>query len=358
MGSPENEKQREAVHDEMYRRAVLAGIGWAITAPSIVGAQAEWPKGPIKFIVPFPPGGGTDPIARITQTKLIETTGWQIVVENKPGAAGVIGATAVAKAAPDGQTWLVTFDSHILSPAFGSNLAYKDSDLFNVMLFGRAPLVITCHPDRPYRNFSEAMADARKRPGKVSMGMLSNSQSLLLMNLLEEGQRLRHEPDLLQGRRADRAGRGSPGVTDLSITTLVSVTPRSPPASCGPSPRRREAFLRPARHTDPGRAGQQDLPDLFVVGDLCADGNAQARYRSHARRAHQGRAFARCDQEVRRSDSPRDRRQHAGGVRRLQQREQERWFKVIKDNDIRATSTALAAWRNRQSTDQDDHLRR
>jgi len=54
-------------------------------------------QGPIKFIVPFPPGGGTDPIARITQTKLIETTGWQIVVENKPGAAGVIGATAVAK---------------------------------------------------------------------------------------------------------------------------------------------------------------------------------------------------------------------------------------------------------------------
>src|SRR5881275_2291481 len=124
------------------RRAVLTGsAAAALATPAVATAQGGWPKGPIKFIVPFPPGGGTDPIARITQTKLIETTGWQIVVENKPGAAGVIGATAVAKAAPDGQTWLVTFDSHILSPAFGGHLPYKDSDLLNVMLFGRSPLV-------------------------------------------------------------------------------------------------------------------------------------------------------------------------------------------------------------------------
>src|SRR5262245_39733032 len=138
----------------VYRRAVVAGIGSAIAVPSIVRAQAEWPKGPIHFIVPFPPGGGTDPIARIIAAKLGETTGWRIVVENKPGAAGVIGATSVAKALPDGQTWLVTFDSHILSPAFTPNLPYRDSDLINVMLIGRAPLVITCHPDRPYTSFA------------------------------------------------------------------------------------------------------------------------------------------------------------------------------------------------------------
>ena len=66
-------------------------MGAALWVPR-VKAQAEWPKGPIKFIVPFPPGGCTDPVARIIQAKLIETTGWQIVVENKPGAAGVIGA--------------------------------------------------------------------------------------------------------------------------------------------------------------------------------------------------------------------------------------------------------------------------
>ena len=109
------------------------------------------PKGPIKFVVPFPPGGSTDPVARLVQARLAETVGWQIIVENKPGAAGAIGATVVAKSPPDGQTWLVAFDSHILSPAFTSNLPYKDSDLLNVMLVGRAPLAIACHPDRPYK---------------------------------------------------------------------------------------------------------------------------------------------------------------------------------------------------------------
>src|SRR5829696_8410461 len=157
------------------RRAVLAGsMGAALWVPR-VNAQANWPKGPIKFIVPFPPGGGTDPIARIIAAKLGENTGWQIVVENKPGAAGVIGATATANSPPDGQTWMVTLDSHILSPAFTPNLTYKDSDLLNVMLVGRAPLAVARHPDRPYKNFSDVVADAKQRPGKVSIGLLSAS---------------------------------------------------------------------------------------------------------------------------------------------------------------------------------------
>ena len=151
----------------LRRRAVLAGsLGATLWVPR-VDAQADWPRGPIKFIVPFPPGGGTDPIARIIAAKLGDTTGWQIVVENKPGAAGVIGAAIVAKAPADGQTWLVTFDSHILSPAFSPNLPYKESELFNVMLVGRSPLVIVCHPDRPYRDFRDVVADAKKRSGRA-----------------------------------------------------------------------------------------------------------------------------------------------------------------------------------------------
>ena len=163
------------------RRVVLAGIGTTLSVSGSVKAQADWPRGPIRFIVPFPPGGGTDLIARIIAAKLGDNAGWQIVVDNKPGAAGVIGATAAAKSAPDGQTWMVTFDSHILSPAFTPNLIYRDSDLFNVMLVGRAPLVIACHPDRPWKSFAEVVADARKRRNQISIGMLSASQSLLLV---------------------------------------------------------------------------------------------------------------------------------------------------------------------------------
>jgi len=69
------------------------------------------------------------------------------VIENKPGAGGAIGAGIAAKSPPDGQTWLLTFDSHILSPAFTPNLPYKASDLLNVMLIGRAPFVVVCNVD-------------------------------------------------------------------------------------------------------------------------------------------------------------------------------------------------------------------
>ena len=108
------------------------------------------------------------------------------MIDNKPGAAGAIGAAIAAKAPPDGQTWMVTFDSHILSPAFTPNLTYKDSDLLNVMLVGRAPLAVACQPDRPYKTMADVMADAKQRPGKVSIGLLSASGALLLTVYLQK----------------------------------------------------------------------------------------------------------------------------------------------------------------------------
>ena len=76
----------------LRRRSLLIGSAAAtLGAPAIVRAQGDWPKGPIKIIVPFPPGGSTDPVARIIQAKLIENTGWNIIVDNKPGGTGVVG---------------------------------------------------------------------------------------------------------------------------------------------------------------------------------------------------------------------------------------------------------------------------
>src|SRR5229473_1210610 len=210
----------------MRRRSLLVGgVSATLAAPNLVAAQGtDWPKSPIKFVVPFPPGGSTDPVARLIQARLLETMGWQIVVENKPGAAGAIGANVVAKAAPDGQTWLVAFDSHILSPAFNANLPYKDSDLLNVMLVGRAPLAIACHPDRPYKNFADAMADARQRPGKPSVGVLSASQALLLITHLQKENGFDVNVIFYKG--------GAPtvqdllaGVTDMALTTLAALEP-------------------------------------------------------------------------------------------------------------------------------------
>ena len=319
----------------LRRRAVLAGtIGTTLCAPGIVNAQADWPKGPIKFIVPFPPGGGTDPIARIIAAKLGDTTGWQIMVENKPGAAGVVGAAVAAKSPPDGQTWMVTFDSHILSPGFNT-LPYRDSDLFNVMLIGRAPLVIACHPDRPYNNFAEAVADARKRPGKLSIGMLSASQSLLLMTYISKENGFDANFIFYKGG-GPIAQDALAGVTDLAITTLVSVTPYFPAGK-----------LRPLATT-----GEKRPPVLPDTPTLIEQGiKAYPTYSWWGLYAPAGtprpivdRMNAEVAKAVRSADvtqkfvdqihleilasSPEE-------FASFQKVEQERWFKIIKDNGIK-----------------------
>src|SRR5262245_8914917 len=125
----------------LRRRAVLAGsLAASVGVPAIaqnMAQGADWPKGPIKFVVPFPPGGSVDPITRIIQAKLIENTGWNVVVENKPGGSGVVGATVAAKSPPDGYTWLAVFDNHILNPLWTATLPYKESELMPITQIGR-----------------------------------------------------------------------------------------------------------------------------------------------------------------------------------------------------------------------------
>jgi tripartite-type tricarboxylate transporter receptor subunit TctC len=321
----------------LRRRVVLTGIGATLSVPGSALAQVDWPKGPIKFIVPFPPGGGTDPIARIIAAKLGDNTGWQIVVENKPGAAGVIGATAAAKSAPDGQTWMVTFDSHILSPAFTPNLTYKDSDLFNVMLVGRAPLVITCHPDRPWKSFAEVMADARKQPGQISIGMLSASQSLLLLTHVRKENGFDINFIFYKG--------GGPtvqdalaGVTDMCITTLVSAVPycrtgklralattgeKRPPALPDTPTLTEQGIKSYPTYSWWGLYGPTGMPRLIV--DRM---NAELAKAVHSPDVMQ-KFVDQIHLEVLAS-SPEE-------FAAFHKAEQERWFKVIKDNDIKAT---------------------
>jgi tripartite-type tricarboxylate transporter receptor subunit TctC len=207
----------------LRRRTLLAGTA-AATLATPAWAEGEWPKGPIRIIVPFPPGGSTDPVARIIQAKLIETKGWNIIIENKPGGTGAVGSAVAAKAAPDGQTWMITFDSHILNPAFASGLPYKDSDLFNVMEIGRTPQVITAHPDRPYKTFAEAVADARKRPGRVNMGVLGASQALVLMTLIKKENDV--DINLIPYKGGGPLNQDLlAGVTDIGIGSLTSLSP-------------------------------------------------------------------------------------------------------------------------------------
>lgn len=212
----------------LNRRTLLAGTA-LLAVPAIARAQsapsaAEWPKGQIKIIVPFPPGGSTDPVARILQAKMMEQTGWNMLIENKPGGTGAVGSAIAAKSPPDGQTWMLTFDSHILNPAFAPSLPYKDSELFNVMQIGRTPQAIVAHPDRPYKTFAEVIDDARKRPGKVSVGVLGASQALVLMTLIKKENGV--DLNLIPYKGGGPLNQDIlAGVTDVAIGSLTSLSP-------------------------------------------------------------------------------------------------------------------------------------
>jgi tripartite-type tricarboxylate transporter receptor subunit TctC len=209
----------------LRRRAMLAGtVATTLGAPAIVKAQAEWPKGPIKFIVPFPPGGSTDPVARIIQAKLIELNGWNIVVDNKPGGTGVVGAAVAAKSPPDGNTWLIVFDSHILNSLWTPNLPYKDSELMPVMQIGRSAQGICAHPTRPFNSMVDVAKAAKEQPGKISVAALAASLSQVYLAFLqrENGFELNVIPykgggPLFQDALA--------GVTDLGTSSLVNMMP-------------------------------------------------------------------------------------------------------------------------------------
>lgn len=153
------------------RRALLAA---PLAAPAVARAQS-WPSGAIRIIVPFAAGGSTDAVARLASPGLTQRLGVPVVVENRSGAAGSLGTGAVAQARPDGNTWLLTFDSHATLPALLPNLPFNlTGDLDPVMLIGGAPYVIAVRPDKPYRNLEDIVNAARARPDAVNYGSTGN----------------------------------------------------------------------------------------------------------------------------------------------------------------------------------------
>ncbi len=137
-------------------------------APGLAAAQA-FPTKPVRWIVPFPPGGPADLLARGVGQKLGEMWGQAVVVENKPGAAGNLGVDFAAKSAPDGYTLVVVPTGNIaVNPALFPNLPYKASDLAPVTLMATVENVLVVNPGVPAKNLQELVALARAKPGSLS----------------------------------------------------------------------------------------------------------------------------------------------------------------------------------------------
>lgn len=158
------------------RRTALALALAASIAPwGAAQAQAAYPAKPITMVVPFPPGGPTDLVARVLAQKLSEQMGQPIVVDNRGGANGNIGAMAVVKAAADGYTLLYNTSSITLSPALYKSLAYDvQRDLAPVALTAVVPLALVVHPSVPANNVAEFVAYAKANPDKLSYGSAGN----------------------------------------------------------------------------------------------------------------------------------------------------------------------------------------
>jgi tripartite-type tricarboxylate transporter receptor subunit TctC len=148
----------------------------AALVPGPAAAQA-YPSKPIRLIVPFPPGGGTDFSARILAQALAEGPGWQLVVENRPGATGRIGTEVAAKAAPDGYTLVLATagPNSILPAAYPGKLPYDAiKDFAPVTLVDSADYVMVVHPSLPVRTVKDMVALARGKPGQIAFASAGN----------------------------------------------------------------------------------------------------------------------------------------------------------------------------------------
>jgi tripartite-type tricarboxylate transporter receptor subunit TctC len=191
-----------------------------------LAAAQQWPTKPVRFVVPFPPGGSVDPLARLLGTKLSESLGQQFIVENKPGASGSIGTAFTAKSPPDGYTFVFVFDTHAVNPFLIPKMPFDTvKDLAPVMLIGTAPMAIATNPAKPYKSWADVVKAAKAKPDTVTFGTIGNgSLGHLTMTLVQQaaGVRLVHVPYKGGGPMTQDALGGQVELAVGSVAVLAS----------------------------------------------------------------------------------------------------------------------------------------
>jgi tripartite-type tricarboxylate transporter receptor subunit TctC len=173
---------------------ILRSLGLVLAATfsfaaALPAAAQDFPKGPVKIVIPFPPGGPTDTVGRLIGMKLQEIWGQPVIIDYKPGAGTAIGADYVAKSAPDGQTIGMVNSSFAVNPTLRKNLPYNTTkDLSGVTQLANLQLAIVARPDAPFNTLPELIAYAKKNPGKLAYGTPgAGSTTHLGAELLQRG---------------------------------------------------------------------------------------------------------------------------------------------------------------------------
>jgi tripartite-type tricarboxylate transporter receptor subunit TctC len=241
------------------RRAALhIGLALATGALAVPGtAAAAYPDKPIRLIVPFPPGGATDVIGRVMAMRLTTALGQSVIVDNRGGASGNIGADAVAKAAPDGYTLLLgAVTSHSINATLEkATIKYNfEKDLVPVAIVGSVPLVFVVHPSVPVKTLKELIAYAKSKPGELSFASSGAGGPQRLAGEMFKraaGVDMMHVPYKGSG----------PAMTDLiggQVLTMVETVPAA-------LPHIKAGKLRPLAVTTAQRISM--LPDVPTAGE-------------------------------------------------------------------------------------------
>jgi len=245
----------------LARTRVCLSAAWLLCAcPGLASAQQLYPSKPVRILSPFAPGGGNDNICRIIAPRLSESLKQQVIIENRPGANGIVGTEAAARAAPDGYTIVLIPSGHAVNATLYKKLPYDSlRDFAPITLVASSPLVLAMHPSVPTKNVKELIALAKGRPGQLTYGSAGVGSSGHLAGALFEtltGTKMVHIPYKGMGLVVtDLLG----GQVSLTFGTSASVMPQV-----------RAGRLRALATT--GAQRSPALPDIATVAESGVSG--------------------------------------------------------------------------------------